>query len=122
MAAIRYMVSDVDAALEFYTGALGFALVERWGPPFAIIQHDDLEIWLSGPGTSASLPMPDGTMPQSGGWNRVVLEVEDIAATIERLREAGARFRNELIAGPGGSQILIEDPSGNPIELFEPRG
>lgn len=122
MAAIRYMVSDVDAALEFYTGALGFALVERWGPPFAIIQRDDLEIWLSGPGTSASLPMPDGTMPQSGGWNRVVLEVEDIAATIERLREAGARFRNELIAGPGGSQILIEDPSGNPIELFEPRG
>ncbi len=122
MAAVRYMVSDVEAALEFYTGALGFVLVERWGPPFAIIQRDDLEIWLSGPGTSASLPMPDGTMPQSGGWNRVVLEVEDITGTIDRLREAGARFRNELITGPGGSQILIEDPSGNPIELFEPRG
>lgn len=122
MATIRYMVSDVDAALGFYTEALGFELVERWGPPFAIIQRDDLEIWLSGPGTSASLPMPDGTQPHSGGWNRVVLEVEDIAATIERLRAAGARFRNELIEGPGGSQILIEDPSGNPIELFEPRG
>lgn len=119
MAVVRYLVEDVDEALPFYA-ALGFELVERWGPPFAMVARDDLTIWLSGPGTSARRPMPDGAEPVPGGWNRFVVEVDDVAATVEALRATGARFRNEPISGPGGTQVLVEDPSGNPVELFSP--
>jgi catechol 2,3-dioxygenase-like lactoylglutathione lyase family enzyme len=120
MAVIRYLVLSVDDALPFYQ-AMGFELEARWGPPFAIVTRADLSLWLSGPGTSASRPLGDGSTPTPGGWNRIVVEVEDLDATIERLRGEGARFRSEPIAGPGGRQVLVEDPSGNPIELFEPR-
>jgi len=118
MATIRYLVNDVDAALPFYE-ALGFTLADRWGPPFAIVERGDLSLWLSGLGTSASKAMPDGRLPAPGGWNRLVIEVDDLDAAIARVRAAGARFRNEPISGPGGRQVLAEDPSGNPIELFE---
>ena len=120
MATIRYMVSDVDAVLPFYD-ALGFTLADRWGPPFAIVERGDLQIWLSGPGTSASKPMPDGAKPVPGGWNRVVIAVDDLDATVAALKATGAKFRNEPISGPGGRQVLAEDPSGNPLELFEAR-
>lgn len=119
MATVRYLVEDVDEALPFYT-ALGFELVERWGPPFAMGAKGDLTIWLSGPGTSARRPMPDGAEPVPGGWNRFVVEVDDVGATVEALKALGARFRNEPISGPGGTQVLAEDPSGNPVELFSP--
>jgi len=118
MPAVRYLVHDVDAALPFYA-ALGFKQVDRWGPPFAILERDGLALWLAGPGTSAQRPMPDGAKPVPGGWNRLVIEVDDLDASIDKLRAAGARFRNEPIAGPGGRQVLAEDPSGNPVELFE---
>jgi catechol 2,3-dioxygenase-like lactoylglutathione lyase family enzyme len=118
MPAVRYLVHDVDAVLPFYA-ALGFREVDRWGPPFAIVERDGLALWLAGPGTSAQRPMPDGARPVPGGWNRLVIEVDDLDATIAKLRAAGARFRNEPIAGPGGRQVLAEDPSGNPVELFE---
>lgn len=120
MATIRYMVRDVDAALPFYE-ALGFKLADRWGPPFAIMERDDIQIWLSGPGTSASKPMPDGAQPTPGGWNRVVIEVEDLDTAVAALKTTGAKFRNEPISGPGGRQVLAEDPSGNPVELFQAR-
>ena len=119
MATVRYLVEDVDEALPFYA-ALGFELVERWGPPFAMVARGDLTIWLSGPGTSARRPMPDGAEPVPGGWNRLVVEVDDVPAAVEALRAAGARFRNEPISGPGGTQVLAEDTSGNPVELFSP--
>jgi catechol 2,3-dioxygenase-like lactoylglutathione lyase family enzyme len=117
---VRYLVDDVDTALPFYA-ALGFEVVERWGPPFAMVKRDELAIWLSGPGTSAAKSLPDGSQPIAGGWNRIVLEVDDLAATMDSLGETGARFRSEPIAGPGGQQVVVEDPSGNPIELFQPR-
>jgi catechol 2,3-dioxygenase-like lactoylglutathione lyase family enzyme len=113
------MVGDVEQALRFYTEKLGFSLVERWGPAFAVIALEDLTLWVSGPDTSAARPMPDGRRPEPGGWNRIVIQVHDIHALVKTLREAGVRFRNEIITGPGGSQVLIEDPSGNPIELFQ---
>ena len=119
MANIRYMVNDVDKSVEFYTRFLGFALDERWGPAFAIVSNADLKLWISGPETSAARAMPDGRVPQPGGWNRLVLEVDDIQALVNKLKQAGAVFRNEIISGPGGSQVLVEDPSGNPIELFQ---
>lgn len=119
MATVRYLVDDVDAVLPFYA-ALGFELVERWGPPFAMVARDDLTIWLSGPGTSARRPMPDGAEPVPGGWNRFVVEVDDVPAAVEALRATGARFRNEPVSGPGGTQVLVEDPAGNPVELFSP--
>ncbi len=119
MPTVRYLVHDVDAVLPFYA-ALGFALVDRWGPPFAIVERQGLALWLAGPGTSARRPMPDGATPAPGGWNRIVIEVDDLDAAIARLRDAGAKFRNEPVAGPGGRQVLAEDPSGNPVELFEP--
>lgn len=119
MANIRYMVNDVDKAVEFYTEMLGFTLDERWGPAFAIVSSADLKLWISGPETSAARAMPDGRVPQPGGWNRLVLEVDDIHALVNKLKQAGAVFRNEVISGPGGSQVLVEDPSGNPIEIFQ---
>jgi catechol 2,3-dioxygenase-like lactoylglutathione lyase family enzyme len=118
--ALRLIVDDVDAALAFYQDHLGFSLKERWGPPFASIERDGLEIWISGPGTSARKPMPDGREPAPGGWNRPVVQVTDIQSVVAALKSAGATFRNEPISGPGGTQVLIEDPSGNPIELFQP--
>jgi catechol 2,3-dioxygenase-like lactoylglutathione lyase family enzyme len=119
MATVRYLVKDVEAAITFYTQRLGFTLQERMGPAFAIVAKDGLALWLSGPQTSAARPMPDGRAPEPGGWNRLVLEVENLAALIETLQQAGATFRNQIISGPGGKQILLEDPAGNPIELFE---
>ena len=120
MAVIRYLVRDVDAALAFYVDKLGFALIERWGPQFAMVGHRDLTLWLSGPGSSASRALAAGSAPVPGGWNRLVIETDGLAPLVDRLRAAGVRFRSEIVTGPGGSQILVEDPSGNPIELFEP--
>ena len=121
MATVRYLVSDVDTALEFYTQQLGFALEQRMGPPFAIVTRDDLRLWLSGPGTSATRPMPDGREPEPGGWNRLVIEVDDLPALVQSMKAAGVVFRNEIITGPGGSQVLAEDGAGNVVELFEAR-
>jgi catechol 2,3-dioxygenase-like lactoylglutathione lyase family enzyme len=120
VATIRYLVSDVDAAIAFYS-TLGFVLADRWGPPFAVMKMGDLTLWVSGPGTSASKPLPDGSRPQPGAWNRFVVEVPDIDAAVSELATKGGRFRSEPIQGPGGRQVLCEDPSGNPIELFEAR-
>lgn len=119
MAVIRYLVNDVDVAMEFYTKMLGFELVEQWGPPFAMVMRGDLTLWLSGPGSSASRPLTDESKPTPGGWNRFVLETDDLASLVEKLAQFGARFRSEIVSGPGGKQVLINDPSGNPIELFE---
>ena len=120
MSVVRYLVDDVDAALPFYR-ALGFKLVDRWGPPFAIVKRKSLSVWLSGPGTSARRKLRSGAVPQPGGWNRLVIEVKDIAATVEALEAHGAVFRSKPVKGPGGQQLLVEDPSGNPIEIFQPR-
>jgi catechol 2,3-dioxygenase-like lactoylglutathione lyase family enzyme len=120
MAVVRYLVDDVDAAVAFYAGHLGFALEQRMGPAFALVSRGDLTLWLSGPQSSAARPMPDGSRPGPGGWNRLVLEVEDLEADVERLQRAGLTFRNDIVTGPGGKQILLEDTAGNPIELFEP--
>ncbi|MEN4040931.1 MAG: VOC family protein [Anaerolineaceae bacterium] len=120
MGSVRYMVNDVDEAVRFYTQRLGFSLAEQWGAAFAILQHGDLTLWVSGPQTSAARAMPDGRVPQPGGWNRIVIKVDDIDVLTRKLSEAGTTFRNQVISGPGGSQVLIEDPSGNPIELFQP--
>ena len=121
MASFRYLVSDVDEAVEFYTAMLSFKLVEQYGPAMAIVAKDDLRLWLAGPRSSAAKPMPDGTKPEPGGWNRIVLTVDDLHERVEALRESDASFRNKIVSGPGGRQVLIEDPSGNPIELFEPQ-
>jgi catechol 2,3-dioxygenase-like lactoylglutathione lyase family enzyme len=120
MSVVRYLVNDVDEALPFYK-ALGFKLADRWGPPFAIVKRKSLSIWLSGPGTSARKKLKDGSVPQPGGWNRLVIEVKDIEETLASLAALGAKFRSKPISGPGGIQVLVEDPSGNPIELFQPR-
>ncbi len=120
MATVRYIVHDVEAAIGFYTGLLGFELKQNFGPAMAILAKDDLVLWVAGPVASAQRPMPDGSQPAPGGWNRFVVQVEDIAATVAALTEAGANFRNEIISGPGGQQILVEDPSGNAIEVFQP--
>jgi catechol 2,3-dioxygenase-like lactoylglutathione lyase family enzyme len=119
---VRYIVDDVDAAIPFYTEQLGFKLEMHPAPPFAMLSRGDLRLVLSAPNPmgGGGQSMPDGTRPQPGGWNRFAIEVSDLAATVERLRSAGVRFRNEIVAGVGGKQILAEDPSGNPIELFEP--
>ncbi len=122
MAVIRYLVSDVDVAVAFYLDILGFELVERWGPPFAMVKRGDLTLWLSGPGSSASRPLTDGSKPLPGGWNRLVLETDDLVSLVEKLMQSGARFRSEIVSGPGGKQVLVNDPSGNPIELFESSG
>jgi catechol 2,3-dioxygenase-like lactoylglutathione lyase family enzyme len=122
MATFRYLVSDVEAAVAFYTGRLSFVLEEQYGPAMAIVSHDDLRLWLAGPTASAARPMPDGRVPEPGGWNRIVLEVDDLGALVEELRAGGATFRNDVVRGPGGQQILCEDPSGNVVELFQPAG
>ena len=118
---VRYMVDDVEAAVAFYTAHLGFTLISKTLPAFADVARGDLRLLLSGPASSAGRPMPDGRRPVPGGWNRIHLIVDDLEAEVARLRSAGVRFRNEIVTGPGGSQILLEDPSGNPIELFTPR-
>lgn len=120
MAIVRYLVNDVDTSIAFYS-ALGFVLADRWGSPFAVMKFCDLTLWISGPGTSASKVLPDGSEPRPGGWNRFVIEVPNIDAAVAELAAKGGRFRSEPIQGPGGRQILCEDPSGNPIELFEAR-
>jgi len=118
MAIVRYLVNDVDASLPFYE-ALGFTVTQRRGPPFVMLAKGDLTLWLSGPGTSASRQLPSGATPEPGGWNRLVIEVQNIDEAIGSLGATGAKFRSEPIQGPGGRQVLVEDPAGNPIELFE---
>jgi len=115
------MVNDVDAAVAFYTSHLGFTILSKTPPAFADVARGDLRLLLSGPTSSAGRSMPDGRQPGPGGWNRIHLIVEDLAAEVQRLREAGVHFRNDIVTGPGGSQILLDDPSGNPVELFQPR-
>jgi catechol 2,3-dioxygenase-like lactoylglutathione lyase family enzyme len=119
---VRYIVDDVDAAIGFYCAELGFHEDMHPAPTFAMLSHGDLRLVLSAPGggPGGGAAMPDGTVPQPGGWNRFQLQVEDLEATVAQLREHGARFRNEIVEGVGGKQILVEDPAGNPIELFQP--
>ena len=119
---VRYMVDDVDAAIDFYTAHFGFTVRSSAAPAFADVIRGNLRLLLSGPTSSAGRPMPDGRQPVPGGWNRIELVVEDIRAEVERLRAAGLKFRNDIVTGPGGSQILLEDPSGNVVELFQPAG
>ncbi len=118
---VRYIVDDVDAAVAFYTTQLGFKLITKTLPAFADVSLGDLRLLLSGPASSAGRPMPDGRRPAPGGWNRIHLIVEDLEAEVARLRDAGVRFRSDIVSGPGGSQIVLDDPAGNPIELFVPR-
>ncbi len=118
---VRYMVNNTKEAIAFYTTHLGFTLISDQSPAFADVSRGELRLLLSGPTSSAGRAMPDGRVPEAGGWNRIHLVVEDIEGEVARLRAAGVRFRNDVIKGPGGSQVLIEDPSGNPIELFKPR-
>ena len=117
---VRYMVHDIDAAIAFYTTHLGFQLLSRQAPAFADVKRGDLRLLLSARTSSAGRPMPDGRQPVPGGWNRIHLIVDDIEAEVARLRAAGVPFRNDIVKGPGGSQVLIDDPSGNPVELFQP--
>jgi len=122
LVSVRYMVDDVDTAVDFYTKHLGFTVNTNFAPAFADVIRGNLRLLLSGPTSSAGRPMPDGAKPAPGGWNRIHLIVDDIAVDVDRLRAAGVTFRNDIISGPGGRQILIQDPSGNVIELFQPAG
>ena len=117
---VRYMVDDVAAAIAFYTTVLGFEVLTSFPPAFADVARGRLRLLLSGPASSAGRSMPDGARPGPGGWNRIHLIVDDIEAEVARLRAAGAPFRNDILAGPGGKQVLLQDPSGNLIELFQP--
>lgn len=119
---VRYMVDDVEAAIDFYARHFDFTVRSNAAPAFADVIRGHLRLLLSGPASSAGRPMPDGRKPEAGGWNRIHFVVDDIEAEVERLRVAGVRFRNDIITGPGGKQVLIEDPAGNPIELFQPAG
>jgi len=120
LASIRYLVSDVDRAIAFYTQKLGFTLKQKMSPAFVYVTKDDLTLWLSGPQSSAACPMPDGQRPEPGGWNRLVIEVKDLNSVVAEMKQAGILFRNEIVIGPGGKQILAQDPDGNLVELFEP--
>jgi catechol 2,3-dioxygenase-like lactoylglutathione lyase family enzyme len=122
LVSVRYMVDDVDESIDFYTRHFGFTVRTSAAPAFADVVRGNLRLLLSGPKSSAGRPMPDGRTPGPGGWNRIHLIVDDIAAEVDRLRSAGLTFRNDIVTGPGGRQILLEDPSGNPIELFQPAG
>ena len=120
MVNVRYMVDDVEAAVGFYTKFLGFAVLNSFPPAFADVARGNLRLLISGPTSSAGRPMPDGEKPGPGGWNRIHLLVDDLDAEVARLRAAGAPFRNEAFSGPGGKQVLLQDPSGNVVELFQP--
>ena len=120
MVNVRYMVDDVEAAVAWYTSRLGFTLLSNAAPAFADVTRGPLRLLLSGPTSSAGRPMPDGRRPEPGGWNRVQLVVDDLASEVDGLRAHGATFRNEIVTGPGGLQILLEDPAGNVVELFQP--
>ena len=120
LVSVRYMVDDVERAIDFYTAHFGFTVLTSFAPAFADVVRGNLRLLLSGPKSSAGRPMPDGRVPEPGGWNRIHFIVEDIEAEVGRLRAAGLTFRNEIVTGPGGRQILLEDPAGNPIELFQP--
>jgi catechol 2,3-dioxygenase-like lactoylglutathione lyase family enzyme len=122
LVSVRYMVDDVEEAVAFYTTHFGFTVNTSFVPAFADVVRGNLRLLLSGPDSSAGRPMPDGRIPEPGGWNRIHFIVDDIGDEVERLRAAGVTFRNEIISGPGGQQILAEDPAGNPIELFQPAG
>ena len=117
---VRYMVNDVGEAIDFYTKLLGFEVLTSAAPAFADVKRGNLRLLLSGPASSAGRPMPDGAKPGPGGWNRVHFIVDDIGTEVARLRDAGAQFRNDVLEGPGGKQVLLQDPSGNVIELFQP--
>ena len=117
---VRYMVDDVEAAVAWYTTHLGFTLLSKQAPAFADVTRGSLRLLLSGAKSSAGRPMPDGEQPRSGGWNRIHLIVDNLAGEVSRLRAAGVKFRNDIVTGPGGSQILLVDPSGNLVELFQP--
>jgi catechol 2,3-dioxygenase-like lactoylglutathione lyase family enzyme len=118
---VRYIVTDVDAAARFYENHLGFTITARPAPGFAILTRGDLRLLMNAPGAGgAGQAMPDGRKPEPGGWNRIQIETEDLAGRVEEMRRAGVRFRNDIVTGQGGKQILVDDPSGNPIELFEP--
>ena len=120
MAHVRYIVDDVGEAIAFYVSKLGFELEQQFGPAFAIVVRGDLTLWLAGPKASASRPMPDGAVPSPGGWSRFALMVDDLESYVARLTGEGVEFRNEIVEGPGGKQILCKDPSGNIVELFQP--
>lgn len=120
MVNVRYMVNDVEEAVKWYTGHLGFRLLSNVAPAFADVTRGSLRLLLSGRTSSAGRAMPDGVQPQAGGWNRIQIVVDDLAAEAQRLRAAGVKFRNEIVTGPGGSQVLVVDPSGNLVELFQP--
>ena len=122
LVSVRYMVDDVSAALDFYSTHFGFEPRMVAAPAFADVVRGNLRLLLSGPKSSAGRPMPDGRVPEPGGWNRIHLIVEDLPGEVERLRAAGLAFRNDIVTGPGGRQILLDDPAGNPIELFQPAG
>jgi catechol 2,3-dioxygenase-like lactoylglutathione lyase family enzyme len=122
MVNVRYIVDDVAKSIEFYTKYLGFEVLTNFGTAFADVARGNLRLLLSGPNSSAGRPMADGTKPSPGGWNRIHLLVDDIDAEVARLREAGAQFRNDVVTGPGGKQVLLIDPSGNFVELFQPAG
>ena len=122
LVSVRYLVDDVDESIAFYTKHLGFEVRTSFAPAFADVTRGNLRLLLSGPTSSAGRPMPDGTTPGPGGWNRIHLIVADIASEVDQLRRAGVPFRNDIVTGPGGQQILIEDPSGNTVELFQPAG
>ena len=121
LVSVRYMVDDVQAAIDFYTTHFGFTVRSSAVPAFADVTRGNLRLLLSGPQSSAGRPMPDGRVPEPGGWNRIHFIVKDIEGEVERLKPAGTTFRNEIISGPGGQQIVAEDPAGNPIEIFQPR-
>ena len=119
MASVRYIVSNVDHSIQFYTELLGFELKQQFGTAMAIVSKGDLTLWLAGPVSSAAHAMPNGEKPTPGGWSRFVLQVDDLAGLVAALKARGTKFKNEIVKGPGGSQILVEDPSGNVIELFQ---